>query len=199
MSLRDFRSKLDTMKAERGLLEKQLAAEQTRLEDLQAESSDLDKARAIIQQAALDTQENLRVRIEDLVTTALLAVFQDKDLGFHVEFESKAGRTICNLTVSEDGHQVDPLLGHGGGPCDIASFALRCAFWSMDRTRPVLILDEPMKCLSRDLVPLAADMIKMIADELGLQIIMVTHVPEFIGIADKVFEVTHSKGVSTVD
>jgi DNA repair exonuclease SbcCD ATPase subunit len=182
------------------LLSKQLATEQDDLVILQTETGDLDKARAIIQQAALDTQENLRVRIEALVTTALRSVFQDKDLSFHVEFEMKRGRTECILTIAEDGHQVDPLLGHGGGACDIASFALRCAFWSLDRTRPVLILDEPMKFLrGTNILRLAADMIKMVASELGVQIIMVSHVPEFIDVADKVFAVTHDRGISTVD
>ena len=198
MELQDDRRRLDGMKAERGLLEKQLTGGEEHLVTLQAQAADLDKARAIIQQAALDTQENLRVRIESLVTTALRAVFQDKNLGFHVEFESKAGRTVCNLTMSEDGHQVDPLLGHGGGPCDIASFALRCAFWSLDKTRPVLILDEPFRFLSQDLRHLAADMVKMISSELGLQIIMVSHILEMQSCADLIFEVSGKDGISTV-
>lgn len=198
MELTDYRERLDTMKAEHGLLGRQLAEAQDELTALTTEGENLEKARAIVQQAALQTQENLRVRIESLVTTALKAVFQEKNLSFHVEFDSKRGRTECVLTVAEDGNKVDPMLGHGGGPCDIASFALRCAFWSLKNTRGVLILDEPMKFLSRDLIPLAADMIKMIASELGLQIIMVTHVPEFIEIADKDFTVVHQKGVSKI-
>lgn len=200
MNLQDYRSKLNTMAAEKGLLSKQLAADQMRLTELVEESDDLVKARAIHQQAAIDTQNNLRVRVESLVTNALRAVFRDKDLAFHLSFEMKRGRTECTLTMSEDGHQIDPLLGHGGGPCDIASFALRCAFWSMDRTRPVMILDEPMKFLrGSDLLTLAADMVKSVADKLGLQIIMVTHIKEFIGVADKSFEITtNGKGVSTV-
>lgn len=201
MNLHDYRSRLNTMEAEKGLLSKQLASDQERLVALKVKTGDLDKARAIHQKAAVDTQENLRVRVESLVTNALRAVFRDKDLAFHLAFEMKRGRTECVLTMSEDGHQIDPLLGHGGGPCDIASFALRCAFWSMDRTRPVMILDEPMKFLrGSDLLTLAANMVKTVADKLGLQIIMVTHIKEFIGVADKSFEITtNGKGISTVE
>lgn len=80
----------------------------------------------------------------------------------------------------------------------MASFALRCAFWSLKKTRHTLVLDEPFKFLSRDLIPKAAEMVQMISKELNLQIIMVSHIPDFIDSADKVFVVSQTMGESSV-
>lgn len=195
----EYRRKLDALVAERDVLGGQLARQQQRLEDLKAEGANLDKARALVQQAALDTQESLRVRLESVVTTALRAVFKDKQLEFRITFETKRGRTEALLEVGEDGQYSHPMETHGGGVVDVVSFALRVAFWSIDQSRPVLVLDEPMKFLSRDLVPNAAEMVRMLSQKLGLQIIMVSHIEEFIDGADRVFRISRRGNQSFVE
>lgn len=194
----DYRHKLDDLKAEYRLLTKQLGEEQARLGGLKTDAGEWDKARALIQEAALRTQETLKVRLSAIVTTALRAVFQEKDISFRVTFDSKRGKTECTLEVGEGDLFNNPLDAHGGGVVDVVSLALRASFWSIDQTRPVLILDEPMKFLSPDLRPLAADMIRMISARLGLQIVMVSHLQEFIDGADRVFVVQNWNGISTV-
>ena len=198
MEIRDFRKKVDNLKAEQRLLGEQLDNEKTKLEGLRKESKDLDRARFLIQEAALKTQETLRIYLTAISTTALQVVFPDKDLDFRVVFETKRGRTEAILEVGEGGVYADPLEGHGGGVVDVLSFALRCAFWSISRNRSTMILDEPMKFLSRDLVPNAADIINTISKDLGIQVIMVTHIEEFIDGADNVVEIIQENGESVV-
>ena len=53
----------------------------------------------------------------------------------------------------------------------------------------MIILDEPFRFISRDLQARAGEILKMLSQKLGLQILMVTHIGEMIDIADKVFEV----------
>jgi DNA repair exonuclease SbcCD ATPase subunit len=88
----------------------------------------------------------------------------------------------------------------GGGAVDVAAFALRVASWSMQRprTRPVIILDEPMRFLSPDLQPKASDMLQELSQKLGLQFIIVTHEEELTQQVDKVFEVLKKGGVTNV-
>lgn len=198
MNVLDYRRKVDALKAERGLLERQLEEEQNRLEALKLDAEDLDKARAFIQQVALETQETLRVRLEALVTTALRAVFPDKDLSFSVTFESKRGRTEAILEIYTDGILTDVMESHGGGVIDVVSFALRVAFWSISKNRSVMVLDEPLKFLSKGLMPNAVEMVKMISEKLCLQIIIVSHIEEFLNIADRVFLVERKGGISVV-
>ena len=187
MELTAMRRLVERQKAERSVLVKQRRAERDKLVVLQKEEGDLVKARALIQQAALDTQGHLQTRLSTLVSTALEAVFPGQGLDFRLSFEAKRGRTECLLEIGENGVYNPPLDAHGGGVVDVVSFALRMSFWSMQRTRPVLIMDEPMKFVSPDLIPLAADMVRAMADKLGLQIIMVSHIIAFQDIADKVF------------
>ena len=102
--------------------------------------------------------------------------------------------------MDEQGEEVNPMDAVGGGVVDLACFALRVACWSMEvpRRRPVLILDEPFRHLSSSLIPAAADMLKAVAEHLGLQIIMVSHKDGLFDAADKVFMVNKRKGLSKV-
>ncbi len=198
METQQYRRKLDELKARRKLLQEDLATAKAKRVLLEEGHDNLTKARVLVQEAALMTQEHLRVRLSSIVTTALQAVWPERDLDFRITFESKRGRTECVLEVGEQGVYTAPMDSNGGGLLDLVSFALRASFWSIDRTRPVLILDEPMKFLSPKLAPLAADMLRMVSDKLRVQIIMVTHVPAFVESADRVFEVERVGMLSTV-
>ena len=193
-----YRRIVERQKAERVVLARQRKAEQNKLSKLEDDINNLSKARTIIQQAALDTQQHLQVRLSTLVSSALEAVFPDQGLEFRIQFVPKRGRTECSLEVGENGVFNPPMEAHGGGVVDVVSFALRMSFWSMQRTRPTIILDEPMKFLSADLVPLAAEMIRGMSDKLGVQVIMVTHIEEFQNIADNVITVKRSGNISCI-
>ena len=90
---------------------------------------------------------------------------------------------------------MHPMDAAGGGPVDVASFALRVAFLSMEipKSRRVLILDEPFGFVSEDLQHKCSRMIKEISDRLNLQVIMVSHKEELVQSADKVFEVVRGQ------
>ena len=75
----------------------------------------------------------------------------------------------------------------GGGVVDVVCFALRVVAWSLSQTSPVLILDEPFKWVSMGLRPICGQLLRGISDRLGLQIIMVTHDPELVEQADRIF------------
>jgi DNA repair exonuclease SbcCD ATPase subunit len=117
---------------------------------------------------------------------------------FTVEFEIKRGRTECKLVFKQGEFEVDILSSDGGGIVDIASLALRVAAWSLGTSANTLILDEPGKFLSRNLVGQFAEIIAELGKKLNLQIIMVSHVPELIENSDKVFRVELKDGISQV-
>lgn len=195
-----YRQRLNEQKARKQLLGEDLEVAQYELKHLNDRQEELEEARVLIQEAALKTQESLRVRLSSIVTLALQSVFKDEEIEFRVTFESKRGKTECLLEVGENGVFAPPLETHGGGLCDIASFALRASFWSIEQTRPVMVLDEPMKFLRGAALPkLAAEMLRMVSEKLGIQIIMVSHVPAFVEAADKVFEVKRAGGITTVE
>jgi DNA repair exonuclease SbcCD ATPase subunit len=159
-----------------------------------------EQAREVIRVVGLKTQQQLEIHISDITSLALEAVFPNP-YRLVVEFIQRRNKTECDLYFERGGNRINPLQASGGGPVDIASFALRAASQSMQfpKTRPVLILDEPFKHLSVDLLPKASEMLKQLSEDLGLQLIIVTHSEELVECSDKIFKVSLHKGVTTVE
>lgn len=155
-------------------------------------------ARTIVQNVAEATQNKLEYHISSLVTAALRAVFPDP-YSFELRFVQRRNKTEADLVFIKNGNETDDLLNTaGGGAVDVASFALRVALWSITKSRPVLIMDEAFKFLSVDLQGKASEMLKEISDKLGLQIILVSHLPQIISAADNVIMVENIKGESKI-
>jgi len=157
----------------------------------------LDKLMAVEQRAAKIVTEKLKFKISELVTTALAAVFPEP-YQFEIDFVAKHNKTVCEMRFKKTKKEFgDVLYAAGGGPIDVTSFALRCAFWSLDKNRPILILDEPFKFVNddpdkntRSLQKKCVEMLEMVAKELKLQTIIVTTLPEFLSIGESVFNVS---------
>lgn len=167
-------------------------------EKIEIEISHSEKAQAIIIAVAKATQEELQYRITEPVSLALAAVY-DSPYKMNAKFEITGRGTVeCHLAFERNEYLINPLEASGGGPIDIASFALRVGSWSLaqPRSRSVLILDEPFKWVSRDKMPLAGQMLKEVSKQLGLQIIMISHIPELIECADKIIEIKIQNGIS---
>jgi DNA repair exonuclease SbcCD ATPase subunit len=132
-----------------------------------------------------------------LVSIALAAVFPDP-YAFVLRFVKRREKTEADLIFVKDGNEGSPMDVSGGGPLDVASFALRTATWAIKPTRNVLILDEPGKYISRDLQSKFSEMIKYLSVKLELQFLIVSHIPEITECADRVFNVANEQGISIV-
>ncbi len=162
-------------------LKKQIALEQV-----------IKEASFIINEVAQKTQRKLEFCLSELVTLALSSTFPEKGYKFKAIFEKKREKTEVNfLFEDKNGELIDPMDDSGGGVIDIASFALRLALYAIMPNRPddIFILDEPFKHL-RGVInqERTSEMVKMISQKLGIQIIIVCDV-NFAVRADKVFEV----------
>lgn len=146
------------------------------------------KAREILRAAAQETQSSIEDNIGSIVSLALNAVF-DEPYRFKVEFVRRRNKIECDLFLESGGERVRPFDSVGGGVLDVISFALRTAIVLMGGYRKVLILDEPMRFLSRNYQPKAAEMFAMISRKIKLQVIMATHIPELIETADVNFQI----------
>ena len=198
-SINALRQTLEQRKGQRAQIKKSIKEMKNQIKVLKQQLANHEKAREIIREVGLITQQQLQVHISDIVSLALEAVFPDP-YTLEVDFTERRNRTECDLFFSRKGERIDPITASGGGAVDVASFALRVASWSMaiPHSRNTLILDEPFRYLSTELLPQAGEMLKQLAEELGLQIIMVTHSEELMENADKTFEVRQIKGVTFI-
>jgi len=193
-----IKTQLNKDRSEKDFLERSLKANEEELTRLQFRLSHADKAQIIFQAVAKKTQSNLEIHFSDLVTLALRSVFEEP-LEFTMTVVPRRNKTEVDLFLRDGGDgEDDPMDCSGGGALDIASFALRVAFWSLRKNRHTLILDEPFKFVSPDLQHKVSDMVRLLSDKLKLQIIMVSHADEINYSADKTFVVSKVNGISTV-
>ena len=168
------------------------------IENIKNELLEVEKAQAFIQKVASDTQSKLKFHIEDIVNLALDSVFPN-EYEFKVDFVPMRGKTEAHIVFTDkrSGREIDPMISNGGGAVDLACFALRLACHTLERDKDdIIILDEPFKFLSQDLRMRAGLLMRELSSKLGLQIIMVTHINEFMDMADKNIEIKKKGGVS---
>ncbi len=157
------------------------------------------ETQAFIQTAAEITQKTLEQQLCAVVSPALAAVFIDKDpYEFVVKFVQRRNTTECDLMFDRNGEPVDPLSDAGLGPADIASVALKVSNQTSSETRSVLLIDEPLKNLSKSYHTLAAIMFRELSKKLNLQLIVITHVPDLREGANRLITVDMRKEVSYV-
>ncbi len=199
MTTQNLRNKLEQQKGQRSQIENNLTSLRTEVKGIDKQLVLHEKAREIVRDVGIRTQQQLQFHISDITSLALEAVFNDP-YELKVEFVQRRNKTECDLLFVRDNLVIDPIGASGVGAIDIAAFALRIASWSMQRphTRNTIILDEPFKHLSVDLQDRASAMIKEISDKLGIQFIVITHDPTLASYADRVFEVSIKKGISHV-
>ena len=195
-----IQSTIERRAGRRDQLNTTLASTQLSIATLTQRQDALATALEICQTVAKLTQSELEIHISELVSLALEAVFP-RPYKLVLEFTLRRNRSEADLLLEdEDGNRVDPMDAVGGGVVDVAAYALRIALWSLKRPRPraVMILDEPLRFLSRDLQGRASTMIREIGSKLGIQHIIVSHEENLLEAADKTFTVENKKGVSMV-
>ncbi len=194
-----YKHKFHELVGKRDLLQDQLDQAEIEKERLDQKYEDALFLRALIQEIAQQTMNNLSFHISNIVTAALNAIPFPDCPTFEAEFVKGRHQVECYLWFVTDGNKSKPIESSGGGACDVASFALRLTYWSLKKNRPCFILDEPFKYVSVDLQPHCAEMINMLSEKMGVQIIMISHLPEIDAVADKEYNIEKKGGKSIVE
>ena len=194
-----LRRKLQIEMGKKAILEDQLAVGKRELKRLNRSVRLNEKAQVIVQEVIQLTQEKLKHHLSDISSLAMASIF-DEPYEVEIDFLPKRGKVEMDIWFVRDGERIHPLHATGGGAIDIASLSLRMSCWTLQnpKTRPILILDEPLKFLSRNLQKKASRLIKDISEKLDMQIIMNSHSPQLIDCADNVIKVEMKNGQSYV-
>lgn len=177
---------LDRLKGKRAAAQEQVAAAKAEIRALLQEQKAAEQAVVLTQQVARETQKHLEFKVSALSTMALTSVL-DRDISLSLEFSEKRGKTEAEFAIIEEGMSLPPEDHVGGGVIDLLGLSLRFSIWSImaQRTAPIFFLDEPLKWLKGGGMPeKGQELISQIAQQLGVQIIMVSHAPELIVGAD---------------
>lgn len=195
-ALKQLESQLWELKGHENIIHEQLNMAKMRLNINKKKLKDIEESIEISQIVAELTQEEVIVSINDLVTSALHAVFPEDPYDFKLEITRKNNRTQAEPNFIRDGHNVKPADNAGVGSANVGAVSLRVGLLSMDESNPrrLLILDEPFRDLSRDKHGLAALLIDKISRDLGIQILIASHSTSLAETSDKIFNIMKSRG-----
>jgi len=206
MELKRLRAELEQRKGKRQQLEQTIDKLEQEITADKRQIIRHERALAIVKQVGLSTQKQLEYHLSEQVSLALEAVFDDP-YKLKVNFHEKRGKTEVELLFCRRGMEFPPLGNAGGGAINVASLALRIAYWAMrqdKKSRSLLLLDEPFSRLKgEDANRRALGIVQEISKKLDLQIIMISdeRIPrqDILSHADRVFEVGQNrKGISSV-
>ncbi len=186
--LKKLRDDVASVKAHRDLLRTQIASSTTFIERSKYKADLYQKGSEVIKKWLEDLLRSNVDSISDLVTTALRHIIFDQELTFRIIQEPKYNRLAMRFSIEENGVEADPMSSFGGGAAVVASFVLRVAIMARLKMSNLLLLDESMFALANRYVPSAADFMKQLAEETGINIFMVTHNDEFMSNAHQSYE-----------
>lgn len=203
MTLEKLKEKLNKKKGQQEKIIFDLKNNEIKIKQLGKEIEISRQAQTIIIVVSQATQKELSYRITEPVSLALAAVYENDPYEMTAQFEVAArGVTECKLGFKRNENIINPKEASGGGPIDVASYALRLGSLSLSKpkTRSIVILDEPFKWVQRDKMELAGQMLRETSEKLGIQIIMISHIPELMPFADKIIDVSiHKEKILNID
>lgn len=174
--LKSYRNRINSLLTRYHYARQRVKDETATLESAEQRVNDARQAQTILQEVAQSVQQQVHARIASVVSRCLEMVY-DEPYTFDIIFERKRGKTDARLVFRRGDQEVDPTTAAGGGPVDVAAFALRLACLCLQSSRKLLVLDEPFRFLSADVAPRVRTMMEVLSRELGVQFVQVTHNP----------------------
>lgn len=177
-----LRRKCDRTLIDLRAAERTVEAEAGKLQEAKDRLAAVTAARDLVQHVAQQVQEEAHAQIGGLVTRALKAVFGSNAYEFKIVFDRKRGKTEARLVFVRDGEEINPMDAAGGGTIAVAAFALRlsCLILQQPPVRRLLVLDEPFSAVSKEYRPNVRLLLESLAEEMDLQIVMVSHATDFM-------------------
>ncbi len=172
----------------RNIIRAQTESDEAKSKSLKYKADLYQRCAEVFKKWLEDSLQNNVGSMADLTTSALRHIIHNQDLSFHIRQDPRLSRLNMKFTVEEDGNEGDPIDNHGGGAAMIASLILRLSVMTRLRMANLLVLDEPLSGLSKIYLPAAGAFIRRLAEETGVNILMVTHTEEFLEQAHVAYE-----------
>jgi len=130
----------------------------------------------------------IRREIENILESVISQLYHEESKYKFIKKYIKKQHEVYIYKVERDDNNVEhyiPINNTSGGNRDIIDIIIRILIIKQfPENQRVLILDEPMKDLSKDLREPFFKFLKSIAESFSIQLIMVSHEDEYIGNVD---------------
>lgn len=164
----------------------------------------LEQSKLLIADSSQFAKEQVKVQLENLVTSGLQYVF-GTNMRFEIDIVPGKNRTEAEFYVvtEENGEEIKstPENSNGGGVVDIVCLILRIAMlqaYSDPQMHGPLVLDEPVKMVSSEYIDKVGEFLKQLNEYFGRQVIMSSHNTYLAEIGDKKYLVSKHGNKSVV-
>lgn len=198
------RSQVEQRKGQRSKLLEQQARLQQDLAAKKGEQEITILSIEVLREAGNFAREQARQQVEALASMALTAVF-GPGYRFGLVSKKQGNQTAIECHVvspNGTGGEIDTegSDSRGGGVVDIQALALRVSM--LELYRPAidgpLMLDEPGKHVSSDNIQALGEFLRLVCEQFGRQLIMVTHNDHLASMAGHVARIELRDGASVV-
>lgn len=194
--LRRAREKVNAQMSKRDLLEQQREAAVAKKTEAENQLGIFGKVQILLQKTSDYARQQVKVRIEDIVSEALNVVFGGNHR-FVIELNLKGNQPVAEYWLN-DGSTLTKLekpdYDRGGGKVDIIALALRLAVGEMEGITGPLFLDEVGKHVSKEYAPSVAYFLKQYSADFDRQIILITHNADLAEIGEISLSVKRTAG-----
>lgn len=200
--IEDRRKGVETRKAENGLLKRQIADAEKKIEELVKDMDVSSEALSFLEQLASGRRGVMKEKIEKVVTDALQLIY-GKSYAVELTYSMKNNRSWLDIEMKRDtaaGEVKRNMGGFGGGVSDTISVPLRLmVLLGSGGTDKVCVLDECWKHMDNERIELVGKFLRVMADRLGMQVMLSSHHDAVKTFADKTYEISEDSGLSKVE
>lgn len=170
------------------MLQMSLSTSEVRMSEAMANSADIQKCIVLFQEWITSVVDRNIISLSDLVTNGLSHVVDDQDLQFKISQDVKGNKPVFRISMINSGRESDPVEGSGGGIATLISTIIRFSLTAKFGLSKLILFDETLSSLSNAYVPAAASFLRDLCKEFNIDILMVTHNPDFISESDVSYE-----------
>jgi DNA repair protein SbcC/Rad50 len=172
------------------LAKKNFTKAKVKLKQLTNQLETLEKFKGMVVLYAQQSLEETIHYIEETVTLALQSVFGD-DYHAVIKLEQKRDQQEVYFILKKGDLELELRQDLTGvGEVDVYCYGLKMASFALEEDcAPILLLDEPIKYLSKDYLPQMAEVLKQSTISLDIQQIIISHEEGIIETADKIIKI----------
>jgi DNA repair exonuclease SbcCD ATPase subunit len=184
-------------------LESSIEKNQAAYEEVKNDIALYEEVRVFLQELAEVARQEVASGLENIVTLCLQAVF-GPTMSFEIDIDTSRNSTVIDFyVVNTDGEETvrfAPEESMGGGVVDTVAIGLRFGLLKILNPEPIgpIILDEPAKMVSGDLIDSIAALLQELTQMFDKQNILVTHHHSLMDVVDNAVYFEKINGVTKV-
>ena len=167
----------------------QLQTMDSTISALGVEALNLSAAEKVFSDTIAFCSAETKASIEAFLSLSLQQIFDNPDVKIELLQEGKRDRVETKVILHEGSISGPPSRVAGGGMQNVIGFLIRFLALRRMNLQPIMVLDEAFRNVSANHLDRLCSFLLHLTKDHSLNILLVTHEPKFMTIANAVYEV----------